>query len=651
MKLKFFVLPAAAVAAASMLVAPREVVGFTTIGGSLSQAQRDVRVFDNFGDSTANNNTTPHISWPGYTGAELAIWKAVIEWSSEPHGGTGAGDPTQPIIGDGGANFDPSWQGNATGVGGTNDNIHSELGGSSGGVLAFMEGPISDGWRIRYYANWTWDDGPGSITFGRYDIQSVACHEYGHALGLGHSANGGATMWGSIGSGSTAQRSINSDDQAGVQFIYGVASATKPRITSINLSGGQLTINGNDFAATDNEVWFTQAGTGGDGTPIKATGLDSNGFTIVTGIPGNAGSGDILVKKGGVGGNSGLSNPFPFDSSGVAFPPATSVNIDLGVSQGVPGTGQGGAAGNVGSWNGIAVPTGGTGLLDLDQFQTNGTFSHTGTAGEFTAGFGGANGFWKKLFDDGHDVGCVGTPFVTYQFDGFQAGTYDVYVYSWALENPANSLTDIEVLGGNKGKQTCGGLPYQTNLVDGGNYVVDQVTITAGQPILVTAERNAFCARINGFQILPGAACGVSTNYCTSGTSASGCQASLSSSGVPSATAASGFTIQADGVEGQKDGLFFYGVNGKQANSWGSSSSFQCVKPPVLRAGLIPGNGNVGVCDGTFQQDLNALWNSNPAKNPGTGTAVNAQLWYRDPQNTSTQTTRLSDGLSFTVCP
>ena len=74
-------------------------------------------------------------------------------------------------------------------------------------------------------------------------------------------------------------------------------------------------------------------------------------------------------------------------------------------------------------------------------------------------------------------------------------------------------------------------------------------------------------------------------SYCVPGTSASGCQATLSMSGVPSASAASGFTVHASNVEGAKDGLYFYGTNGRQLKQWGNGSSFQCVVPPVKRAG------------------------------------------------------------------
>ena len=140
-------------------------------------------------------------------------------------------------------------------------------------------------------------------------------------------------------------------------------------------------------------------------------------------------------------------------------------------------------------------------------------------------------------------------------------------------------------------------------------------------------------------------------SYCTAGTSASGCTAILSATGTPSATAPTGFFVNAAGVEGQKDGLYFFGANGRQANPWGNGTSFQCVVPPVKRAGLLSGVGTVGACDGSFSQDLNARWTSNPAQNPGAGAVVQTQLWYRDPMNTSNQTTSLSDAIEYTVAP
>jgi hypothetical protein len=144
------------------------------------------------------------------------------------------------------------------------------------------------------------------------------------------------------------------------------------------------------------------------------------------------------------------------------------------------------------------------------------------------------------------------------------------------------------------------------------------------------------------------------TSYCTAGTSASGCEALLSATGTASASAATGFTLQASGVEGGKDGLFFWGTNGRQANSWGNGTSFQCVVPPVKRGGLLAGAGSIGACNGSFAQDLDALWCPTcpkPAANPGAGAVVDAQLWYRDPASTSNQKTSLSDAIEFCVEP
>ena len=144
------------------------------------------------------------------------------------------------------------------------------------------------------------------------------------------------------------------------------------------------------------------------------------------------------------------------------------------------------------------------------------------------------------------------------------------------------------------------------------------------------------------------------SSYCTAGTSASGCQATLAAAGTASATATSGFTLSASSVEGAKDGLFFFGTSGRQANPWGNGTSFQCVVPPVRRAGVQAGSGTNGLCDGSFSQDLNALWCPScpgSSKNPGAGSTVQAQLWYRDPLSTSNQTTSLSDAMEFFVAP
>jgi hypothetical protein len=177
---------------------------------------------------------------------------------------------------------------------------------------------------------------------------------------------------------------------------------------------------------------------------------------------------------------------------------------------------------------------------------------------------------------------------------------------------------------------------------------------TLGVPIGTPGESDCAAALNLNAAIVAGWRAETTVAYCTAGTSASGCNATVSALGIPSATAPSGFQLVADQVEGGKDGLFFLGANGRQANPWGNGTSLQCVVPPVFRGGLLPGNGSTGQCDGVMAQDWNALWCPacpRPAKNPGAGAVVQAQLWYRDPQNTSNRTTSLSSAIEFVVRP
>jgi len=142
--------------------------------------------------------------------------------------------------------------------------------------------------------------------------------------------------------------------------------------------------------------------------------------------------------------------------------------------------------------------------------------------------------------------------------------------------------------------------------------------------------------------------------YCTAGVSAGGCTAAIAGYGTPSATASEGFLVATAGAGAGKNGLFYIGTNGRQANPWGNGTSYQCVAPPVKRCGLLAGAGTASTCDGSFSQDLNALWCPTcpkPGHNPGAGAVVQAQLWYRDPLNTSNQSTSLSDALELTVQP
>jgi hypothetical protein len=295
----------------ALVVGAERSPAYTIQGWDLDLSQRDFRVFNNFLDVEANDNQTPDPNFPGYQGAVMAIWKASVEWGCTLHG-DGNGDPHQPgDLGSGGANFDVTFQGEASGVGGVNDNVHSALSGGGGGMIAFTEGGAS-GWRIRYYEAWTWEDGPGTtLSGGALDLQGVATRQYGFALGLAHSSVTGSTM-ATTGTSNVALRSIEADDSAGIQAIYGVCTPAKPVVTGVVVMPSAVQLLGQNFDVTGNEVWFTPQGSGGDGTPVKVLGVPSNGTSITVPIPAAAGSGDVLVRIGLAGG-AGLSTPWPLD--------------------------------------------------------------------------------------------------------------------------------------------------------------------------------------------------------------------------------------------------------------------------------------------------------------------------------------------------
>src|SRR5205809_3400074 len=55
---------------------------------------------------------------------------------------------------------------------------------------------------------------------GGFYIEDIAAHEFGHALGLGHSTSPNATMYPSVSSCNTSNRTLDADDIAGVLALY-----------------------------------------------------------------------------------------------------------------------------------------------------------------------------------------------------------------------------------------------------------------------------------------------------------------------------------------------------------------------------------------------------------------------------------------------
>ena len=69
----------------------------------------------------------------------------------------------------------------------------------------------------------TWVDDANAV--GQIDLYTVALHEIGHALGLGHSEVVGSVMEATYAGG---RRNLSNDDIDGIQALYGPTVATVP---------------------------------------------------------------------------------------------------------------------------------------------------------------------------------------------------------------------------------------------------------------------------------------------------------------------------------------------------------------------------------------------------------------------------------------
>jgi hypothetical protein len=124
------------------------------------------------------------------------------------------------------ANFRFSFGGQSTQTTSAHDNVNLVLfrNASNGSAIATTYW-WSSGSRILDADIIFWDEafrffsGTNGCSGGFY-IEDIATHEFGHALGLGHSASTSATMYFSTSSCNTHNRTLDPDDIAGVRALY-----------------------------------------------------------------------------------------------------------------------------------------------------------------------------------------------------------------------------------------------------------------------------------------------------------------------------------------------------------------------------------------------------------------------------------------------
>jgi hypothetical protein len=78
---------------------------------------------------------------------------------------------------------------------------------------------------VYFDVNRLWVDDPAAGSSGGYDVYTIALHEIGHALGLGHSSVAGSVMQAGY---HGARRGLTADDIAGIQALYGPPEVPEP---------------------------------------------------------------------------------------------------------------------------------------------------------------------------------------------------------------------------------------------------------------------------------------------------------------------------------------------------------------------------------------------------------------------------------------
>jgi hypothetical protein len=82
-------------------------------------------------------------------------------------------------------------------------------------AFAYLPPPVNGGTNagdIFFNTTQSWQ-----INGKTYDLMTVAIHELGHALGMGHSTSGSAVMWPAY---TTTKQAVTTDDVSGIQSIY-----------------------------------------------------------------------------------------------------------------------------------------------------------------------------------------------------------------------------------------------------------------------------------------------------------------------------------------------------------------------------------------------------------------------------------------------
>lgn len=150
-----------------------------------------------------------------------------------------------------------------------------------------------------FEADTVFNDGMDCFLGISTNLAEVACHELGHSIGLGHSADPAAMMWASA-HGRGRDATLGSDDRAGVLAIYPATSGGGGPGQGIPVSIATLNIN---EGAVGRFYTMTLTATGGT-TPYRwglvggalPSGLSLSANGTIDGTPAVAGSSTFAVQ-------------------------------------------------------------------------------------------------------------------------------------------------------------------------------------------------------------------------------------------------------------------------------------------------------------------------------------------------------------------
>jgi hypothetical protein len=149
--------------------------------------------------------------------------------------------------------------------------------GCSGGCLALTALVLNSG-QVIVESDVTFNNAQTWSTNGTsYDVWEVAAHEFGHTLGIAHTDQGTSpTMYGFFSTGSTSQRSLESDDKSAIQCSQSTYPPTTSCIPDGGVTDGSLSCcSGYTFGSyTNSDGTFSICASVGAGGCAAAGGVD-----------------------------------------------------------------------------------------------------------------------------------------------------------------------------------------------------------------------------------------------------------------------------------------------------------------------------------------------------------------------------------------